>query len=102
MGHDLIYRCDCNLFSELSDVEGMIRDLMAEYNLNWDECDEDKVFEFGMELMQKAQNYIDSTPTLTTDEYVAFKCPECHNVYIEENDPLNSYCPICGTRRKYA
>lgn len=36
MGNDLIYRCDCNLFSEFAGTEEMIRDLMSEYGLTWE------------------------------------------------------------------
>ena len=42
---ELIYRDDCDLNAPSMDRDGMIRDLMNEYSLNWEECDEEKVFE---------------------------------------------------------
>ena len=94
---ELIYRDDCNLNAPSLDRDGMIRDLMTEYSLNWDECDEDKVFEFARELMEKAQNVIDTAPTVTTDDVMAYTCPECHVIsLVYDND---RYCPNCGIRR---
>lgn len=107
MGNDLIYRCDCNLFSPLAGTEEMIRDLMDEYGLTWakniedNNFDEDKIYEFAYELIQKCQNYIDSAPKITDDEYFAFKCPECHTVYVEDGENMfSSICPTCGIKRK--
>ena len=45
MGNDLIYRCDCNLFSELAGTEEMIRELMDEYGLTWEKNIEDNNFD---------------------------------------------------------
>lgn len=107
MGNDLIYRSDCNLFSPLAGTEEMVRDLMSEYGLIWGkninniDFDEDKIYDFALDLIQKCQNYIDATPKITDDEYFAFKCPECHTVYIEDGENVfSSICPTCGIRRK--
>ena len=104
---ELIYRCDCDLFDANADTEEMIRDLMSEYSLTWEtnvddnNFDEDKIYDFARELLQKAQHYIDTAPTITTDEVIAYKCPECKVVSILY-DPLNEhYCPNCGCGRKY-
>lgn len=76
MGNDLIYRCDCNLFSPLAGTDEMIRELMDEYGLTWEKnlednnFDEDKIYDFARELIQKCQNYIDSSETITDDEYL--------------------------------
>ena len=35
MNEELIYRRDCDLFAESMDYEGVIHDLMAEYDLTW-------------------------------------------------------------------
>jgi len=96
---ELIYRDDCDLNAPSMDRDGMIRDLMNEYSLNWEECDEEKVFEFAKELMEKAQNVINTAPTITTDEVIAYKCPECKTVSILYNN--DEFCPVCGIRRKY-
>jgi hypothetical protein len=103
MGNDLIYRCDCDLFSPSAGTEEMIRDLMDEYGLTWEKniednnFDEDKIYDFACELIQKCQNYIDSAETITADEYFAFKYPECHTLYIEEEENLySSICRTCG------
>ena len=107
MGNDLIYRCDCNLFSPFAETEEMIRDLMdklaltQEKNLDDEYFNEDRIYEFALELIEKCQNYIDSAETITDDEYFAFKCPECHTVYIEDGENMySSICPTCGIRRK--
>lgn len=94
---ELIYRDDCDLNAPSIDRDGMIRDLMNEYSLNWEEYDEEKVFEFAKELMEKAQNVIDTAPTVTTDEVLAYKCPECRTVSILYDD--DEFCPACGIRR---
>ena len=105
--NDLIYRCDCNLFSPSLGTEEMIRDLMSEYSLTWEtnidnkDFDEDKIYEFAIELFQKAQKVIDTAPKITDDEYFAFKCPECKTIYIEDGENMfSSYCPNCGIKRK--
>lgn len=73
---ELIYRDDCDLNAPSLDRDGMIHDLMNEYSLTWEECDEEKVFEFAKELMEKAQNVIDTAPTVTADEIMAYMCKE--------------------------
>ena len=51
----------------------------------------------SLKLMEKAQNVIDTAPTVTTDEVLAYKCPECKTVSIlYDND---EFCPVCGIRR---
>lgn len=67
---ELIYRRDCDLFAESFDYESVIHDLMAEYGLTWkdnlenNDFDEDKIFEFARELLQKAQNVINTADTV--------------------------------------
>ena len=74
MNEELIYRRDCNLFAESMDYEGVIRDLMAEYGLTWEanfeniDFDEDKIYEFARELLQRAQNVIDSADTVAYEK----------------------------------
>lgn len=67
---ELIYRRDCDLFAESMNYEGVIRDLMADYGLTWEnnlennDFDEDKIYEFACELLLKAQHVIDSADTI--------------------------------------
>lgn len=67
---DLIYRNDCNLFDANAGIEEIIRQLMCEYGLTWEaniedkDFDEDKIYEFAHELVQCAQYYIDTAPTI--------------------------------------
>lgn len=74
MSEELIYRRDCDLFAESMDYEGVIRDLMAEYGLTWEanfeniDFDEDKIYEFARELLQKAQNVIDTADTIAYEK----------------------------------
>lgn len=74
MNEELIYRRDCDLFAESMDYEGVIRDLMAEYGLTWkdnlenNDFDEDKIYEFARELLQRAQNVIDSADTIAYEK----------------------------------
>ena len=49
--------------------------------------------------MDKAQAVIDTAPTITTDEVLAYKCPECKVVSILYNPEYEYYCPNCGIRR---
>ena len=71
---ELIYRRDCDLFAESMNYEGVIRDLMAEYGLTWEanlennDFDEDKIYEFARELLQKAQNVIDTADTIAYEK----------------------------------
>lgn len=48
-------------------------------------------------IMEKAQNVIDTAPTITTNEVLAYKCPECKTVSILYNN--DECCPVCGIRR---
>lgn len=73
MNEELIYRRDCDLFAESMDYEGVIHDLMIEYGLTWhtnpeNDFDEDKIYEFARELLQKAQNVIDSANTIAYEK----------------------------------
>lgn len=74
MSEELIYRRDCDLFAESIDYEGVIHDLMAEYGLTWEanleniDFDEDKIYEFARELLQKAQNVIDTADTIAYEK----------------------------------
>ena len=66
---EIIYRDDCDLNAPSLDLDEMIRDTMVEYNLTWNtnpenDFNEDKIFEFARELIQKAQNVIDMAPTV--------------------------------------
>lgn len=71
---DLIYRNDCNLFDSNAGMEYMIDELIDKHNLRW--CGglliEDDVAAFARDILQCAQNYIDTAPTITNDEYFAF------------------------------
>jgi len=49
--------------------------------------------------MYTAQNVINTAPTITTNEVIAYKCPECKAISILYNN--DEFCPICGIRRKY-
>lgn len=66
---EIIYRDDCDLNAPSLGLDEMIRDTMVEYNLTWNtnlenDFDEDKIFEFARELIQKTQNVIDIAPTV--------------------------------------
>ena len=101
MGKDLIYRVDCDLALEANELinEAIATSEVDKYYHNKESIK--PLMNFAMHLLYHAQQYIKHIPALTTDEYVAFKCPECGNVYIEYDDPQNSFCPTCGIRRKY-
>ena len=99
MGEELIYRKDCNLAVKGFDV--IIRNLISKYKIDCNSnLNRDTVYDFAHELLQVVQSYIELAPTITTDEYVAIKCPECNNIYIEDNDIFNSFCPVCGIKYK--
>lgn len=92
---ELIYRDDCDLNAPSLGRDEMLWDLIYEMHMP----DSEEMFNFAKAVMDKAQAVIDTAPTITTDEYLAIKCPECHTIYIEYDDPENSYCPVCGIRR---
>ena len=96
--HELIYRDDCDLNAPSIGRDEMLRDLIYEYDLADNEQVE-QIFDFARAVMNAAQNVIDTAPTITTDEVIAYKCPECKTVSIlYDGDEL---CPVCGIRRKY-
>lgn len=95
---ELIYRDDCDLNAPALGRNEMLRNLIYEYGLANNEQVE-RIFDFAQAVMEAAQNVIDTAPTITTDEVIAYKCPECKAVSIlYDNDEL---CPVCGIRRKY-
>ena len=95
---ELIYRDDCDLNAPSLGRDEMLRDLIYEYGLADNEQVE-RIFDFAQAVMNAAQNVIDTAPTITTDEVIAYKCPECKTVSIlYDGDEL---CPVCGIRRKY-
>lgn len=97
MSRELIYRDDCDLNAPSLGRDEMLWDLIYECQMP----DSLEMFNFARIVLEKAQAVIDTAPTITTDEYLAFKCPECNTVYIEYNDPQNSFCPVCGCGRKH-
>lgn len=96
MNEELIYRRDCNLFAESMDYESVIRNLMVEYGLTWEDnlenndFDEDKIYEFARELLQKAQNVIDTADTIATityeKEFVAADIENTKYLIYKENE----------------
>lgn len=92
---ELIRREDCDLNAPSLGRDEMLWDLIYEMHMP----DSQEVFDFAVAVMNAAQNVIDTAPTITTDEVIAYKCPECNAIsllYTEDN-----CCPICGIRRKY-
>ena len=92
---ELIRREDCDLNAPSLGRDEMLQKLIHEYGLP----DSEKVFNFARAVMDAAQNVIDTAPTITTDEVIAYKCPECKTVSVLYNE--DEFCPICGIRRKY-
>ena len=92
---ELIYRDDCDLNAPSLGRDEMIRDLIYEMHMS----DSREIFNFAIAVLDKAQAVIDTAPTITTDEVIAYKCPECKAVSILYNE--DEFCPICGIRRKY-
>ena len=93
MNEELIYRRDCDLFAESMNYEGVIRDLMADYGLTWEDnienndFDEDKIYEFARELLQKAQNVIDTADTIAYEkDYISFDGTFVNYLTYSEND----------------
>jgi len=93
---ELIYRDDCDLNAPSLGRDEMLWDLIYECGLP----DSDEVFDFARKVMEKAQAIIDTAPTITTDEVLAYKCPECKVVSILYDPQHEHWCPNCGIRRK--
>lgn len=92
MKEELIYRRDCDLFSESMDYEGMIHDTMVEYGFTWlnykgEQDDPDHIFEFARAILQKAQNVIDTANTIAYEkDFVSFNGTIVNYLTYEEND----------------
>ena len=93
---ELIYRDDCDLNAPSLGRDEMLWDLIYEMHMP----DSDEMFNFARAVMDKAQAVIDTAPTITTDEVMAYKCPECRVISIVYNPENEQYCPNCGIRRK--
>ena len=92
---ELIYCDDCDLNAPSLGRDEMLWDLIYEMHMP----DSEEMFNFAKVVMEKAQAVIDTAPTITTDEVLAYKCPECKVISILY-DPENEYCcPNCGIRR---
>ena len=92
---ELIRREDCDLNAPSLGRDEMLWDLIYKMNMP----DSQEVFDFAVAVMDAAQNVIDTAPTITTDEVIAYRCPECKAVSILYDD--DKFCPVCGIRRKY-
>ena len=97
MKEELIYRRDCDLFAESLDYEGMINDLMTKYGLTWDtnpegEFSEFLTYGFARELLQKAQNVIDTADTIAYEKnFVSADGTLTTYLTYEENDDEQDY-----------
>jgi len=90
---ELIYRDDCDLNAPSLGRDEMLWDLIYEMRMP----DSEEMFNFAKAVMDRAQAVIDTAPTVTTDEVLAYKCPECKAISIlYDNDEC---CPVCGIRR---
>lgn len=92
---ELIYRDDCDLNAPSLGRDEMLWDLIYEMHMP----DSEEMFNFAKVVMEKAQAVIDSAPTVTTDEVMAYKCPECKVVSILYDPSNEHFCPNCGIRR---
>ena len=92
---ELIYRDDCNLNAPSLGRDEMLRDLIYEMQMP----NSDEMFNFARTVMEKAQAVIDAAPTITTDEVLAYKCPECKVVSILYDPEHEKFYPNCGIRR---
>ena len=97
---ELIRRDDCDLFAPSMGTDEMISDLIAQLHLTTRErLYEEDLYQFARIILQQAQNVIDTAETITTDEVIAYKCPECHVVSILYDPEYENVCPNCGIRR---
>lgn len=51
------------------------------------------------EVLRKLNLSIDEIPTITTDDVLAYKCPECREISILYDPENEEFCPNCGIRR---
>ena len=91
---ELIYRDDCDLNAPSLGRDEMLWDLIYEMHMP----DTEEMFNFAKAVMDKAQAVIDTAPTVTTDEVMAYRCPECRVISIVYDNDM--YCPNCGIMRK--
>lgn len=90
---ELIRRSDCNIRKD--EIE-LIKETMSEFGLS-----KEKVFDFARVLLKKAQCQINNAPAITTDEVIAYKCPECRVISILYDPENEHFCPNCGIARKF-
>lgn len=93
---ELIRREDCDLFNPSLGTDEMLWDLIYEYEMP----DSMQMFLFARKVLERAQTIIDTADTVTTDEVIAYKCPECRVVSILYDPNNEKYCPNCGIERK--
>jgi predicted hydrocarbon binding protein len=92
---ELIYRDDCDLNAPSLGRDEMLWDLIYEMGMP----DSEEMFNFAKAVMDRAQAVIDTAPTITTDEVMAYKCPECKVISILYDPENELWCPNCGIRR---
>lgn len=93
---ELIRREDCYLFAPSLGTDEAIWDWIYECQMP----DSEEIYNFARIVLEKAQAVIDTAPTVTTDEVLAYQCPECRVVSMLY-DPENEHCcPNCGIARK--
>ena len=99
---ELIRREDCDLFAPSLGTDEAIWDWISDFHLNARECVyEDDLYQFARMILQKAQNIVDTAETVTTDEVLAYKCPECRVISILYDPDNEKFCPNCGCGRKH-
>lgn len=97
MSEELIYRRDCDLFTESLDYEAMIHDTMIEYGFTWLNCkgeqdDPDRIFDFAHTILQRAQNVIDTADTIAYEKnFVSADGTLTTYLTYEENDNEQDY-----------
>ena len=91
--NELIRREDC--CQQIDEIRPLINTLATHYHIQ-----PSKAQMFIEDILHRLKEYMEYIPTIATDEVIAYKCPECHEVNIIW-DNTDEFCPNCGIKRRY-
>mgnify|MGYP006988959628 CR=1 FL=1 len=88
---ELIRREDCE--HEVSRMRQLIVTLATHYHTPTSSAQM-----LAEDLIRYFSERLDAVPTVTTDEVIAYKCPECRVVSILYDPENEHWCPNCGAK----
>lgn len=93
---ELIRRKDCELILDRMTNEEYLIDIALQNDVPPSEA----VGLFGLDILRRIRAMLYRVETVTTDEVLAYKCPECKCVSVLYDPEHEQNCPNCGIKRK--